>query len=149
MEKMLSDLNFTHWMWFVAMFIFLLLEMMAPGIVFLWLGIAAGVTGVLVLLFSDISWEMQTVIFTALSFLSVFMGRRYIKRTGDIPSDNEMLNKRGEAMIGRKVTVAIAIEDGRGKVKVGDSMWTAVGTDTPIGEMVTITAVNGTELTVE
>lgn len=149
MEKILTDLNFTHWMWYAAMMVFLILEMIMPGIAFLWLAAAAGVTGTLVLVFSGISWETQIFIFTILSVISVLAGRRYIQRSGEIPSENEMLNKRGDALIGRRVKVVTAITDGRGRVKIGDSIWTATGTDTEEGSMVTITAVNGAELSVE
>lgn len=149
MEQLLQELNFTHWTWFVLLFVFLFLEMLVPGIAFLWLSIAAAITGVAVAIISDMSWETQIVIFTLLSVISVYIGRRVIRQTGEIPSDNELLNQRGTALIGRQVTVAHDIKDGRGKVKVGDSLWTAIGPDKKAGEQVTVTQVHGTELTVE
>lgn len=149
MDQILSDMNFTHWMWFVALFIFLLLEMILPGVVFLWLGIAAAVTGTLVWLIASITWEWQLILFSAFSVVSILAGRKFIQSKGDIPSDNELLNQRGNALIGRKFTVAIAIKNGKGKVKVGDSMWTATGNDAAEGSYVTVIAVNGTELIVE
>jgi membrane protein implicated in regulation of membrane protease activity len=45
--------------------------------------------------------------------------------------------------------VAEAIEDGRGKVYVGDTQWPAEGPDTPAGAEVKVTAAKGTVLVVE
>ncbi|WND01497.1 NfeD family protein [Temperatibacter marinus] len=149
MEQLVLELSFTHWMWLVALFLFLFLEMLAPGIAFLWLGIAAGAMAGLVFVLSDLSWEMQTFIFTLLAVASVMVGRRVIKEQGDIPSENETLNQRGNSMIGRTVTVVVPIENGKGKVKVGDSLWLATGPDKKKGDSVTVADVNGTELAVE
>jgi membrane protein implicated in regulation of membrane protease activity len=58
------------------------------------------------------------------------------------------LNIRGSQYVGRTVTVEVAISNGRGKVRVGDTMWTAEGPDTPVGTRVKVTGVNGTVLVV-
>lgn len=149
MNNLIADLDFTHWTWAIGMMVFLGLEMAMPGIVFLWLAFASAVLAVVVYIVPDMSWEWQLVIFSLLSVVSTFLGRQYIRKHGEIKSDNELLNERGTALVGRTVTVSIAIEDGRGKVKVGDSLWTAVGEDAPIGAKVRITGAHGTELMVE
>ena len=51
-------------------------------------------------------------------------------------------------MGGRIVTVAQAIQRGRGKVQIGDSVWTAEGPDMPEGARAKVTGVNGTMLVV-
>ena len=51
-------------------------------------------------------------------------------------------------MGGRIVTVAQAIQRGRGKVQIGDSVWTAEGPDMPEGARAKVTCVNGTVLVV-
>ena len=51
-------------------------------------------------------------------------------------------------MIGRRVLVVDAISNGRGKVKVGDSVWMVEGSDCPVGTAVRVIAVNGTTLQV-
>lgn len=149
MQHLLSDLEFTHWTWLIALAVFLGLEMAMPGIVFLWLAIAAGVMAGIVYFAVDMSWEWQLVLFSVLSVISVFSGRQFIKKSGEIPSENEMLNRRSAALVGRTVMVAVAIQDGRGKVKVGDSLWTAHGPDCPEGAKVIIRAATSTELTVD
>jgi hypothetical protein len=64
-------------------------------------------------------------------------------------SDLPDLNIRGQQYIGRSLVVEQAIQNGRGKVRVGDSLWAAEGPDTPAGARVTVTAARGTVLVVE
>ena len=56
---------------------------------------------------------------------------------------------RGQQYIGRSLVVEQAIQNGRGKVRVGDSLWAAEGPDAPAGARVTVTAAKGTVLVVE
>ena len=42
-----------------------------------------------------------------------------------------------------------AIQNGRGKVRVGDTVWQAEGPDVPAGASVKVTAAKGTVLVVE
>ncbi len=149
MQDILGDLSFTYWTWFIATLIFLGLEMILPGIVFLWLAIAAAVVGGVVFLLSDMTWEMQITLFTIFSILSIVLGRKHISDRGGIETEEETLNKRGEALIGRTVTVAVAIRDGYGKVKVGDTLWSAAGSDADAGAQVKVTAIDGNTLSVE
>ena len=51
-------------------------------------------------------------------------------------------------MIGRRVLVAQAIVNGRGKVSVGDGEWLAEGPDLPIGSEVEVVSIRGTTLQV-
>ena len=66
-----------------------------------------------------------------------------------IVSDDPLLNDRGGRMIGEIVTVVEAITDGRGRVKVGDTVWSAKGTDASVGSKVRITGAQGSVLMVE
>jgi membrane protein implicated in regulation of membrane protease activity len=56
---------------------------------------------------------------------------------------------RGAQYIGRRVTVEEAIVSGRGKVRVGDTIWPAQGEDAAKGSLVQVVGVNGTVLVVE
>ncbi|MCK5041176.1 MAG: NfeD family protein [Sphingomonadales bacterium] len=149
MEQLFNELNFTHWMWFIAALLFLGLEALAPGVVFLWLGIAAVVSGGVVFFMPDMTWEAQSVLFVILSVISVFSGRYYLSKKGGIETDQSHLNRRGDALVGKNVVVSIAIKNGKGKVKVGDTLWSASGPDADEGVEVHITKVDGTLLIVE
>jgi membrane protein implicated in regulation of membrane protease activity len=64
-------------------------------------------------------------------------------------SDQPELNRRGLQLVGRVLIVEEAIEGGRGKVRVGDTLWPAEGPDTPAGAEVRVTAARATILLVE
>jgi membrane protein implicated in regulation of membrane protease activity len=64
-------------------------------------------------------------------------------------SDFPDLNKRGQQYFGRVLTVEEAIDCGRGKVRVGDTLWSAEGLDVLAGTRVKVTDTRGTILLVE
>ena len=64
-------------------------------------------------------------------------------------SDQPALNQRAAQAIGRIYIVEEAIVAGRGKVRIGDTLWPVEGRETPAGTHVKVTAVNGTVLQVE
>lgn len=64
-------------------------------------------------------------------------------------SDLPDLNRRGAQLAGRTAFLAEAIDGGRGKVRIGDTMWPAEGPDLPAGAAVRIVAASSTVLLVE
>ena len=64
-------------------------------------------------------------------------------------SDQPELNQRAAQLVGRVLVVEEPIEGGRGKVRVGDTLWPAEGPDTPAGAHVRVAAAKGTVLCVE
>ena len=121
--------------------------MLAPGYSLIWIGAAAGVTGVLTGVLA-IGWQMQVLIFTLLAVAAVMASRRYMA-SHPIASDDDNLNRRANRMIGETVIVVEAITGGQGKVKVGDSPWIAKGPDAPVGTMMRVTRVDGSWLIVD
>jgi membrane protein implicated in regulation of membrane protease activity len=64
-------------------------------------------------------------------------------------SDQPDLNRPAVQLVGRVLVVAEAIESGRGKVRVGDTLWPAEGPDVPAGAEVKVVAAKATVLVVE
>jgi inner membrane protein len=64
-------------------------------------------------------------------------------------SDQPNLNRPAAQLVGRVLILAEAIEGGRGKVRVGDTLWPVEGPDAPAGAEVKVTAAKGTVLVVE
>ena len=133
-------------LWFVAAVILMLLETVVPGVHFMWFGAAAAAVGALALIV-PMEWQLQLIAFSLISILAVFLVRRSGSGT-NARSDEPSLNVRGAQYIGRKVVVADAIRNGRGRVRVGDTIWGAEGEDAPAGAEVEVTGVNGTVLVV-
>ena len=139
--------NLGAWNWFIVAVALFALESVVPGVHFVWFGIAAVIVGALGLTI-DIAWEWQLITFAIISCITVFFARRYASPEV-AASDQPELNLRAEQYVGRVVMVEEAISDGRGKVRVGDTVWNAQGSDTPQGVRVKITGTNGTCLLVE
>ena len=140
-------LNLGAWNWFVVAVALFALEAIVPGVYFIWFGVAAVFVGALGLV-TGMAWEWQLIVFAILSCITVFLARRYAApdvAASDLPD----LNVRAEQYVGRVVTVEEPIADGRGKVRVGDTVWNAQGSDAPQGARVRITGANGTVLVVE
>lgn len=116
------------WHWWILGGLLLVLELVAPGVFFLWIGLAAGVVGLITLVLPGLSWEWQALLFALLALLATVAGRR-IWRPGSVPTDHPLLNKRAHRHVGRVVTLTAPLRDGRARVHVGDSEWSAVADD--------------------
>ena len=135
------------WNWLILGVALFVLETMVPGVHFLWFGIAAVIVGFLGLA-TGFAWQWQVLAFALISVLTVFWVRKYVRPDVAI-SDLPDLNVRGQQYIGRSLVVEQAIQNGRGKVRVGDTLWAAEGPDVPAGGRVTVTGARGTVLVVE
>jgi len=135
------------WNWLIVAVVLLILETVIPGVHFLWFGIAAAVIGALALS-TGIVWQWQVLAFVLLSVAALFWVKRFTRPDVAI-SDLPDLNVRGQQYVGRSLVVEQAIENGRGRVRVGDTLWSAEGPDAPAGARVRVTGTRGTVLVVE
>ncbi|HYB09851.1 MAG TPA: NfeD family protein [Alphaproteobacteria bacterium] len=143
-----SFASIQFWHWWVLGALLLALEAMAPGAIFLWPGISAGIVGLLLLAFGDISIEAQIVVFAILSLVTVVGWRAYL-RWRPVGTDDPRLNRRGEQYVGREFTLAEPIVNGRGRVRIDDTQWRVEGPNSDAGTTVRVTAVNGAILIVK
>lgn len=134
------------WNWFIIAAAMGLLETIIPGVHFMWFAMAAVVMGMMVLVL-PLSLPIQLVLFALISLSFIVIARRFWAPQS-IKTDAPALNERGLQYVGRTVTVVEAIERGRGKVQVGDTVWSAEGPDMPTGARAKVTGVNGTVLVV-
>ena len=149
MEEALAWLEgANHWGWWIFGIVLFVFEVTAPGAVFMWMGIAAGVVGFAVFFVPDLIWEYQFLIFAVLSVSSILIARHYLKAR-PIKTDQPSLNRRGSQYIGRVFTLMEPIVDGRGRLHVDDTMWKIEGPDLAEGRKVTVKAVDGGILCVE
>lgn len=138
----------SFWHWLILAAVLGLLEMVAPGVLFLWLGISAVITGLALLVMPDLSWEIQFMTFGVLSVVSIALGRLWLRRH-PTETDRPNLNRRGAQYVGRRFTLEEPIVNGIGKVHVDDTRWKISGPDLPAGSQVTVTGVDGVILEVE
>ncbi|WP_395682200.1 NfeD family protein [Dokdonella sp.] len=135
--------------WWVLALVLIGAEMIAPGYFLLWIGIAAGLMGILTWIFPALPALGQAILFGALAIAACAVYWRFIRPLAEQRDDQPLLNKRGERMVGRRVVVVEAIVNGRGKVKVGDGQWLVEGPDLAVGSEVEIVSVQGTTFTVK
>ncbi|MCB1519252.1 MAG: NfeD family protein [Hyphomicrobiaceae bacterium] len=139
--------NLGAWNWFIIAVVLFLLETIIPGVHFLWFSLAAVVVGVLAVA-TGIAWHWQLTIF-ALVAIGVIFAVRHYAHPAISKSDEPDLNVRGAQYIGRFFIVSNEIVQGRGKIRVGDTIWNAEGEDAPVGARVKVVGVDGTALVVE
>jgi hypothetical protein len=136
------------WYWWALAAVLLVFEMLMPGVVFLFIAIGAAVTGLLLLIASGSSLELQLAVFAIVSVVSMVGLRPYLKRLQSKTAD-PTLNARSEALVGQVFVLDQPILAGRGRVKLGDGSWIVTGPDMVAGAKVRVAAVRGTELRVE
>lgn len=138
--------SFGGWAWWIVAGVLAILEMIVPGVFFIWLALAAAVVG-LVTLVLPLGLFAQLGVFALAAVIMVLAARRWMQRAP--ASDHPTLNDRGQAIIGQTVTAVETFANGRGSVKVGDTIWRASGPDVPAGTKLKVTGADGTLLQVE
>ncbi len=135
------------WHWWVLGALLLIFEILAPGVFFVWLALAAFALGLLVFVL-PLGVPLQLLLFAVLCVVSVLVGRRYVGKLALGGEGGDHLNTGASRLVGRTVTVTAPIVNGVGRVRVGDSDWRATGPDTEAGKSVLIVAAEGTTLIV-
>lgn len=144
MKTMLDALGDS--LWWVIGIVLVIGEVVLPGTFLIWFAFAAfgvGLIGVVV----DLSGMNQVVVFGLLSFASLSLGYLMRKRRGDpeVPAFAD----RTQAYMGKTYKVVEAIENGQGKIQVGDSVWLAEGEDCPVGGSVKVIDSRGNVLLID
>jgi membrane protein implicated in regulation of membrane protease activity len=134
--------------WAVLALVLIGLETLAPGILLLWLGIAALGVFVLVVLGLPMGVLMQTVVFVVFSFVSVAVYFKFFRNKA-AASDQPLLNEKSQQMLGLVVNLESAIVNGHGRVKIGDAFWQVQGPDAPVGSRMRVIAVDAGVLKVD
>ncbi|MCR6671959.1 NfeD family protein [Devosia ginsengisoli] len=135
------------WAWIVAGLVLLALELVVPGGFLLWMGISGIVTG-LVVLFQPIGWPLQWLIFGVLSLVTIAIWVRWT-RSRPAATDRPYLNRRADQFIGQEAVLEQPIQQGFGRVVLGDTVWRVSGADMPAGQRVRIVGNEGAVLKVE
>ncbi|MBT2746429.1 MULTISPECIES: NfeD family protein [unclassified Lysobacter] len=123
-------------------------EALAPGAFMLWLGLAAAAVFALVLMFPGLSLLAQVAAFVVLSFAAIQVYRTWF-RGRERQSDQPLLNRRAEQLVGRVVALERGIVQGRGRVQIADAFWDVSGPDLDTGAMVRVVGTDGMTLRVE
>ena len=135
------------WDWFILAALLFLLEVLAPGMFMLWLGLAAIIMGIVATTIA-LSWQVQLIGFAVLALVLV-PAWRYFATKVEKPAESPFLNRRAEGYVGRVFTLDKPIVDGSGAVRIDDTIWRVSGPDCPAGSRVRVAGTDGANLLVE
>jgi len=122
--------NLGPWTWMIVGLLLLIGETVMPGVFLFWFGLAGVVIGALTLApFTDVSWwpwQAQLVGFGVLSLVFVLVGNKLFPSNtkDDLAS---AINDPHARFTGTETVLLEAIENGTGRVKLGDTTWLVKG----------------------
>src|SRR3954469_4684166 len=99
-EYLFGDLG--PWTWVVIGIALMGLELAAPGVFFVWLGLAAVLTGLLDWAFG-LSWQAALLCFAVLAVVAVLAGRALTRHREEEDEGPAALNRRGHALVGKSL----------------------------------------------
>jgi membrane protein implicated in regulation of membrane protease activity len=135
------------WLWLIGGVILLIAEIVAPGFFLVFIGGAAIAAGLFTVLFG-LGPAAQLALFALYALLAVMAGRRFYANRAENNAD-PLLNDPAGRLVGKVVTVVAEVDEHNGRVRVGDSEWSARGGPAVVGARVRITGIEGNCLIVE
>jgi inner membrane protein len=136
-----------HWIWLIAAAALGIAELLVPGVFLIWLAAAAAITGFTTLILG-IPVAFQFALFALLSIAAVYFGRRWYANN-PVASSDPLLNDRAARLVGETLVLVTPLENGRGRVRVGDGVWACKGPDAEVGARVRVIGAEGACLKVE
>ena len=136
------------WLWLIGGVVLLIAEVIAPGFSLIFIGAAAILTG-LVALLTGFGVVLQLGLFAILAFLAVKIGGRSFYASRYDYTSHPELNRPEQRLLGRIVTVSQPVDSNGGRVRLGDSEWSARGAPAAVGDRVRIVDIEGNCLKVE
>ena len=144
-----ADLSIEFWHWWILACLMLVLEMVLPGIIFLWLSVAAAAVGFVVLLVPDISVELQLIAFGVFSVLSFVTGRRFF-RPGISGANEQDVSSASSSLVGKTTVLTEKTTNGRVRQSVYGSSWVLKSEeDLAKGQKVRVCGIEGSMLLIE
>ncbi len=122
--------------WFIAGFLFFLLEFAVPGLILFFFAVGAWIVALLSL-FVDLSIDMQLIIFLAASILTILLFRKWVKKIIWTKKNSSEIE---DELIGKTGKAETFISPGQdGKVNFKGTTWDARSEDSiEKGETITI-----------
>ncbi|WP_084396012.1 NfeD family protein [Henriciella aquimarina] len=121
----------TAWHWLALGLILLSIEMAVGTFDLLWIAIAAGITAIFAAIapagLSD--WQGQLIFFAVAAVGLFVLGRTVFAGMRQMVGDHPTLNRRMDRTIGQRGVTVGAFASGMGRVKLGDTEWSAETVD--------------------
>ena len=142
-----------YWHWLALALVLFSIEMMTGTWDLLWVSIAAALTSVFAALAPAgiAGWEGQLTVFAITSVGLFIAGRTLFRKMREDVEEHPTLNKRMAGTLGQRGVVADDFSGGLGRVKLGDTVWSAEsvdGANLASGAAVIVEATEGNKLKV-
>ena len=132
--------------WVIVAGVFLVLELVIPGLVTVWFGLAGIIMIFLAPLIKDVNVEFY--VFAAISFVLLLLTRPIAKKYLYKNKKDDI--SFGNRTVGRETKITKILDEGIYEVVLDDKMWRAVSTDNlEVNEKVIITGITGNRLILE
>jgi membrane protein implicated in regulation of membrane protease activity len=137
------------WVWAIGALLTAIAELHCPGCYLIWIAAGGMITALASFAF-DLSLSSQISIFVSSCIATCLCGYFVYNHFAITDSEKAFqkntfpLNQRDLTLIGTRGVISDSIQNGRGKVKLGDSVWLAEGPDLKDGTAVVVTDVRGT-----
>lgn len=142
----MPEIAVNYWFWLSLGLFLIVVEMIVPGVFFLWFGIGAFATGIIALICGGLAIKYLTAIFAVLSITALYLGRKYFRPGMEVKNG---LNDSNSKYTGKIVKANGDFENGQGSVILGDTVWQAESADTVLsGQALTVTGVRDSVLKV-
>lgn len=138
----------SYWYWLSAALLLFILEIMAPGVFLMWIGLGAAGVGVFLLLFPEAPLALQLIALAFSVTAAVCLGMVWQKKNRE--THHHGLNQGLESYIGRTAIVSQDFVSGQGRVRLDDSFFTALANQPLVtGQSVIVISVHETVLQVQ
>lgn len=114
------------WIWIIVGVMIMGLEIIIPGVFLNWIGAGAVVAGVVLALAPDLMLAWQIIVFAISMIASLSLGF-YIQRRSGVAPGAQDLNRELDAMVGERYVALTDFSLGRGRIRVGDTSYGALG----------------------
>jgi hypothetical protein len=121
----------TAWHWLALGLFLISVEMILGTFDLLWIAIAAALTSVFAAIAPDgmAAWQGQLIFFAIASTGLFILGRTVFRKMRENVEEHPTLNKRMAGTLGQRGVVATDFAGGLGRVKLGDTEWSAETVD--------------------
>lgn len=139
---MAEQMLISPWYWVIGGALLAGVEILVPGVFLLWIGLGAVAVGLVLWVLPELSVGMQLTLFALAMLGSISLGFVIQRRSGPRPGE-PVLNQEMQDYVGRRYEVIDDFVAGRGRVRVGDTSYSA-SCDGPVGkgEVVVVSAID-------
>jgi inner membrane protein len=116
------------WIWIIVGVMLMGLEIIIPGVFLIWIGTGALVAGLALTLAPDLMLAWQILVFAVSMIVSLSVGF-FIQRRSGATTGARHLNRELDAMVGTRYVAVSDFRLGRGRIRVGDTTYGALGED--------------------